>query len=62
MRVIVVKDGAIDVRIQGRWDIGYELFRDQSQTVEEFLAIHKLATCRRYVLRDALQGPMESQQ
>ena len=62
MRVIIFKDNNIDVRIQGRWDIGYELFREQSQTVEEFLAIRQLTTCRRYVLRDALQGPMESRQ
>lgn len=62
VRVLVYEKERIAYRLQGRWDIGYELLCDSSQSVEEFLAIQTLKANRRFVLRDDLQGPMESLQ
>ena len=54
VRVLVFEKDRIVGRIQGRWDIGYELLRDSPQSSEEFLIV------RRFVLPEDLQGPTES--
>ena len=60
MRVLVWEKDRIVGRIQGRWDIGYELLRDSPQSSEEFLLVNRLKANKRYVLPEELQGPTES--
>lgn len=60
MRVLVLEKDRIVGRIQGRWDIGYELLRDSPQSSEEFLLVNRLKANKRYVLPEELQGPTES--
>ena len=60
MRVLVFEKDRIVGRIQGRWDIGYELLRDSPQSSEEFLIVNRLKASKRYVLPEDLQGPTES--
>ncbi len=62
VRVLVYEKDKIVYRLQGRWDIGYEILCDSSQSIKEFLSIQTLKANRRFVLRDDLQGPMESLQ
>ena len=60
VRVLVLEKDRIVGRIQGRWDIGYELLRDSPQSSEEFLLVNRLKANKRYVLPEELQGPTES--
>jgi singapore isolate B (sub-type 7) whole genome shotgun sequence assembly, scaffold_12 len=60
VRVLVFEKDRIVGRIQGRWDIGYELLRDSPQSSEEFLIVSRLKANRRFVLPEDLQGPTES--
>ena len=60
VRVLVFEKDRIVGRIQGRWDIGYELLHDSPQSSEEFLIVSRLKANRRFVLPEDLQGPTES--
>ena len=49
-------------RIQGRWDIGYEIIDESTKEVSEFLLVQHLSALKRNVLQDEKQKPMESMQ
>lgn len=60
VRASVWRESTIAFRIEGRWDIGFEIIgEDGANSV--FMVVSELNELQRFVLKPELQGALESQ-
>ena len=62
MNCLIKKGNVIRSHIHGRWDIGYEIYDEQTKEYNEFLIVNELKQNQLFVLRDDKQQKWESSQ
>ena len=60
LRVHIKQGSTILYRIRGRWDLGYELIREETKEFSVWFEINSLQPLQRYVCPLEEQGPLES--
>ena len=60
LRVHIKRDNTILYRIRGRWDLGYELIREETKEFSVWLEINALQSLQRFVCPLEKQGALES--
>ena len=54
------RESTIAYRIEGRWDIGFEIIREDGAN-SVFMVVSELNELQRFVLKPDMQGALESQ-
>ena len=60
LRVHINQGNTSLYRIRGRWDLGYELIREETKEFSEWMEINSLQPLQRFVCPLEEQGPLES--